>query len=247
MKIFIISLKNNPERRISIDKQLKDCNLNYSFFDAIDGRKIHHSLFDKYNEKKSILRNRRPLSGGEKGCYASHYLLWEKCIDINEPIVILEDDCHIKVNFEDALSKVSKVINTYNFIRLQEPKKGTKHKVASFDQFSLNYFTKYPYGTMGYVISPVMAQKLIIASKEFIEPVDVMFSHFWEHKQAMYGLSPHCIQDSAMAEHSNLEEGRESLGQNNNLLLKISRFSYKISNFIAKHKFNFKMLLRLLK
>jgi len=29
---------------------------------------------------------------GVKGCFMSHYLLWEKCIELQEPILIFEDD-----------------------------------------------------------------------------------------------------------------------------------------------------------
>ncbi|WP_025452269.1 glycosyltransferase family 25 protein, partial [Helicobacter pylori] len=32
------------------------------------------------------------MSLGELGCYASHYSLWQKCIELNEAICILEDD-----------------------------------------------------------------------------------------------------------------------------------------------------------
>lgn len=37
---------------------------------------------------------RMGLQGSETvaGCFASHYLLWKKCIELNEPIVVLEHD-----------------------------------------------------------------------------------------------------------------------------------------------------------
>ncbi|CCF80089.1 putative lipopolysaccharide biosynthesis protein [Helicobacter bizzozeronii CCUG 35545] len=39
------------------------------------------------------------MSMGELGCYASHYSLWQKCIQLHEPIAILEDDVHLKPHF----------------------------------------------------------------------------------------------------------------------------------------------------
>lgn len=29
---------------------------------------------------------------GVKGCFYSHYRLWQKCVELNEPIIIWEDD-----------------------------------------------------------------------------------------------------------------------------------------------------------
>ena len=36
-------------------------------------------------------------------CFTSHYLLWEKCIEINEPILILEHDAKFDSNIPDDL------------------------------------------------------------------------------------------------------------------------------------------------
>lgn len=34
----------------------------------------------------------KPLSKTQLGCYASHYILWERCIKEDKPIKVLEDD-----------------------------------------------------------------------------------------------------------------------------------------------------------
>ena len=46
---------------------------------------------------------------GEMGCFDSHYRLWQKCVDLNESILIFEDDVqlmrpYIPVDWEDVLS-----------------------------------------------------------------------------------------------------------------------------------------------
>lgn len=55
--------------------------------------------------------DRKTLWGlaGEMGCFDSHYRLWQKCIDLNEPILIFEDDVELirpyyPVEWEDVLS-----------------------------------------------------------------------------------------------------------------------------------------------
>ena len=51
-----------------------------------------------------------PLTKGEVGCFLSHWRLWEKCIELNEPILILEDDavCTDRFNIKD--SQTSKLL-----------------------------------------------------------------------------------------------------------------------------------------
>jgi GR25 family glycosyltransferase involved in LPS biosynthesis len=46
---------------------------------------------------------------GEMGCFDSHYRLWQKCVELNEPILIFEDDVilvrpFIDVQWDDVLS-----------------------------------------------------------------------------------------------------------------------------------------------
>ena len=60
--------------------------------------------------------NKTHISQGEVGCFLSHYLLWKKCIDLNEPILILEDDAIITDEFD--IEKIEKLTDEYNFIYL---------------------------------------------------------------------------------------------------------------------------------
>ena len=45
------------------------------------------------------------MTPGELGCFASHYLLWEKCLELNEPIVVIEDDAQLEECFDDSMKK----------------------------------------------------------------------------------------------------------------------------------------------
>jgi len=64
------------------------------------------------------------------GCFASHYLLWKKCIELNEPILILEHDAQFIRNIPEDL-EFDKCINfgAPSFFRADdcnfiEPKEG---------------------------------------------------------------------------------------------------------------------------
>ncbi|MCZ8487807.1 glycosyltransferase family 25 protein [Vibrio lentus] len=42
---------------------------------------------------------------GEVGCQASHYLIWQKCIEPNEPVLVFEDHVNIDENiFRNTLA-----------------------------------------------------------------------------------------------------------------------------------------------
>ena len=59
-----------------------------SKFEALDFF-IRHGL-SWYQLEENINRKKNPLS--EMGCFASHYMLWKRCVEIAEPIIILEHD-----------------------------------------------------------------------------------------------------------------------------------------------------------
>ncbi|ENM3991490.1 glycosyltransferase family 25 protein, partial [Vibrio cholerae] len=125
MKIYVISLKNSLDRRASIEQQMTSHGLKFEFFDAIDGRiDPPHPLFANYDYTKRLwLTSGKMPMRGELGCYASHYLLWQKCVELNAPIVVLEDDVIINENFPQYLSIMKDKTNEYGFLRL-EPEVG---------------------------------------------------------------------------------------------------------------------------
>lgn len=54
MKIFVISLTTAIERRKSITLQFEQIQQEFEFFDAVDGRRENHPLFERYNEEKKL-------------------------------------------------------------------------------------------------------------------------------------------------------------------------------------------------
>lgn len=62
-------------------------------------------------------------------CFASHYLLWKKCVELNEPILILEHDAIFKENLPDIDFKLCVTFGRPSYIRPDhmiyvEPKDG---------------------------------------------------------------------------------------------------------------------------
>lgn len=96
--------------------------------------------------------------GGVRGCMISHLNVWKKCLEINEPIVILEHDSEVVSNtflqpFIDVLH-----LDAHRFVD-PDPDVGQLPKVENFDHYRKG--EQQLKGTYGYVIKPHSAEKLI--------------------------------------------------------------------------------------
>ncbi|WP_044365138.1 glycosyltransferase family 25 protein, partial [Haemophilus influenzae] len=91
--IFIINLEKSTDRKAYMQAQFEQLFSNnliqeIHFFDAIYGKSNpNHPLFQRYNENKRLNAKGYPLTLGQLGCYASHYSMWEKCVELDYPII----------------------------------------------------------------------------------------------------------------------------------------------------------------
>jgi GR25 family glycosyltransferase involved in LPS biosynthesis len=100
MKTFIIRISSNKDSVSSAEQTLQTAkDVGYTepieIFEAIkptDWKEIlpYPNTFNDYA---------RPDNVG--ACFASHYLLWKKCVELDEPILILEHDAIFKQNIPD--------------------------------------------------------------------------------------------------------------------------------------------------
>jgi len=114
MKSYIIRLKeyqDSVEWALNTYDSATKFNWIVEYFEGVDGNK--HTL-EEYNItpnlkfKKGSKYLKKP---GVIGCFLSHYNLWQKCIELNNSICILEHDAIIinnfpKVKFDDVLKFV---------------------------------------------------------------------------------------------------------------------------------------------
>ncbi|EOG7170743.1 glycosyltransferase family 25 protein [Campylobacter upsaliensis] len=174
MKIFIINLLRSTHRKESMKEQisklfsenpsLKD-RLEFIFFEAVDGDGGEE--FAKFHPAWAKYLFGRELSPGEKGCFASHYKLWQKCLELNEGIFIIEDDVEFTQAFNaNNLEKILK--SPYEYARIYHIKE------AKFYDLELNFKITFSNvaGTQGYYLKPSAARKFIKKCQFLIKPVD---------------------------------------------------------------------------
>ena len=153
-KTFVIALKDHPVSQ----QQLQDCltsaekfNWHVEIFWGIDGRYITDQI---WKDEGIFVREDKPTMDkpGARGCFLSHWFLWKKCVELNEPIIILEHDALIQYPWKPL------EISTH-LIKLHSHYSKKRFK---FDEDSGNW-TKSGHA---YCLLPTHAEKLIKFTRE---------------------------------------------------------------------------------
>ena len=166
MKTIVINLPSRSDRIQTFNSN--NSNLPYELFSAVEGDMIdYHKLrehgFDVNHDWIDPLLN-TPLTKGEVGCFLSHWHIWEKCIEKNESILVLEDDAILTDKFD--MKEIEAL--PYDFVYL-----GWKEMDESEEINGRLVKPVYPYWTLAYMIRPDAARVLVNnEAKRNMIPVD---------------------------------------------------------------------------
>ena len=154
MKTVVINLPTRKDRLASFNTN--NPKLPYELFRAVDGYKISYNKlleqgFDTNHDWIDPLLN-TPLTKGEVGCFLSHWHIWNKCIEKNETMLVLEDDAILTEEFD--IEEISQL--PYDFVYL-----GWKEMEESEEIDGKLVKPVYPYWTLAYMIRPEAARVLV--------------------------------------------------------------------------------------
>ena len=165
MKNIVINLKRRLDRKQNIQKLFGDI-LDYSFYEAVDGKALIETL-DLY---KLFLNNDFAWRRGVIGCALSHYDLWNQLIqDKYDNYCIFEDDITLSQNFsQEKLNQCHKFVNdnhidilflgfSMNKILREEYKNIYNSGELSFHEYNSQLYIG---GFFGYIISKNGALKM---------------------------------------------------------------------------------------
>lgn len=161
-KTFVIALKDND---ISLS-QLHDClnsakdyNWDIEVFWGTNGKTLSLDSW-KHLGVKPLLHKGSMNKPGTWGCFFSHFALWNKCIELNEPIVVLEHDAIIKCKWVpiEVSNALVKLHEDYSFKR---DSNGFLDPAGFMDADS----GQGSVSTHAYCITPEQANKLICFAK----------------------------------------------------------------------------------
>jgi glycosyl transferase family 25 len=195
MRIFAINLARSKDRRQLITSNLERLGLQFEFFTGIDPSLGEHVGISRYLETAARRNLGRPLTPGEVGCFTSHYLLWQRCLEANEPFVIIEDDVLVDDSFVRALEAASELTATCPLLRLGVTYEGPNSTEVSsiLHGFEVVLLAPRTYGTQCYVLSGAGAKALLDRAGVWWMPVDDYLDCFPIHGVRSYGLRPYPV------------------------------------------------------
>lgn len=232
MMIFVISLKQSHERREFIQANLKG--VDFKFFDAdVLSEMPDHHIYNLYNPKKTRLYKGYTLTTSELGCFASHISLWEKSVEFNTPILILEDSIELTGNLKSYLPTIENLVTDLGILKLYNIY-SRKNKVIKKVNSSYNVISnlKGGCGTQAYAITPTAAQNYLNLVNGFFEPVDDFMENEWRTKQTVFSLIPHLVKRRQIASTIGSRKIKESLSIKNKLNIEFYRLYKQSRQFL---------------
>lgn len=242
--IFVINLERSVERRKFMQNQFDtlqnqfDTPIHVSFFSAIDGNsQPEHPLFSRYNDQKRLSRKGYSMTRSQLGCFASHYSLWQKCVELNHPILILEDDALLLDGFADFINAIQHIPSVEFMWLTPNENKNIKFKMKqniANTNFSIKrFYDGWGYAT-GYYLSPKGAKKFLDYSQEWVYNSDITMDRYWENGIDYCAIEPAVVY---------VRENNDSNIQMNNkkkktITARIKREYYAVQDKIKKYFFD---------
>ena len=183
IQIAVLNLKRRHDRRAQFEQINQHADLEFVWVEAIDGQQLN---FDQLLQQNLISRRATHFSQGHLGCSLSHRFMWERCIQMNKPLIICEDDAILRQDFASTITKLLSQLPSnweilllgYNFDSIIDTEivpgvdlRGsfTSNKITGYDHQTFVHTTRIPtilplnnaFGLCIYAISPQGATTLI--------------------------------------------------------------------------------------
>ena len=182
-RAFVIGLSKIPDSDESSKKVVEALNsygLDASHWEGTYGNLAPTIFEDENRELAPISFKGNPVDDayrkscsrpGVMGCFHSHFRLWQKCLSLNEPILIFEDDVifyrgFIPVEWNDVLLLATgKLVHENDFYK-------EKLETPSGAPEAVGFKGKVMPGAVGYGLTPIGAKKLVTAYSHYYLPAD---------------------------------------------------------------------------
>lgn len=195
IKTYVISLKDQKERRVAIKKQLCAINLKFTFFDAVDGRSNNLLLDPSYSGLKRRLYFGKDLTSPEIGALLSNREILKKIISgTDEVALILEDDVILHKDFLFTLNNLLTSKAEWELVRFLGKSKMSEYRQRKICSLGKNYnlvrIGTSPGGSYAYIIKKTGAKKLLNAMKHIYFPPDIIMGWPWKTHMGVMTVLP---------------------------------------------------------
>ena len=237
LKVYVINLPESRQRWNKTSSRLRELGVIFERFEAVDGRINSHPLFERYDDKLREKHRRVSLSGGELGCFASHFKLWEKCVELDHPIVVMEDDILIHDSLQEALSIAECNQGTYHYLRFSGINVNHRpfKRLKPMGSFELVDHIKGPAGTQCYFLTPEAAKRFLKHAKVWYLAVDDYMDRYWRNGVACFSLLPYpVIRDDVKTDMDRRPKTKRTL------LVKMIKETYALGERMRRLKYRLK-------
>lgn len=111
MIVYAIHLARATERRMGIQRQLRECGLPYEMIDAIDGRQMSDRAWEDAVAPDALRAQRGWLSKSAVGCALSHREAYRRIVAARKgPGLVIEDDVVLARDLASVARQVAELI-----------------------------------------------------------------------------------------------------------------------------------------
>lgn len=187
MKILLINLAKALERLAFQNAQFARLGLVFERVEGVGGEAVDDGYY-----KKMAASGLRLMSRNEVGCFLSHLKCWQKCVALNEPVLVLEDDAVVSEELESALSGLSLAGACLVNLEMASAKKRLGPTLYTVNDRQSVYELIYAgAGAGGYVITPDAAKVCVEKAKHQIGLADTFLYSVKGIKR--FQLAPACV------------------------------------------------------
>jgi glycosyl transferase, family 25 len=213
MHCYVINLEKDAERRASITQQLSHLGLEYSLFNAVEGRKLSDEALTRQYSKAKAIESYREMTAGEIGCALSHIGVYKEMLKTQcKHALVLEDDAQLGPELANILNEVVQKFRADDPVVVL-----LTHvdKYSRWDAINLSANKKLVkrYGhwwlAHGYFITQAAAAKLAAGLMPVWTAADSWAAFEQSGLIQLRALIPYCISLSPHAQFSNLELERD--------------------------------------
>ena len=206
MRILVINLDEDTERRVRVERRLCEIGLGWERLSAVDGRRLtpmRDALIDRDAQAKLGLR----VSSGEVGCGPSHRLAQRMVAEgPDDAALILEDDIRIHEDLPEALERISQgTAGEFDVIRRRRFKLRRKYVPIRDigDGRTIGLVRPADSGAQAYVMTRGAARRIVGSIPRMVQPAEHTLYQHWIHGLVVCSLDPPVV--------SHLDGGRSSI------------------------------------
>ncbi|WP_394242652.1 glycosyltransferase family 25 protein [Vibrio astriarenae] len=170
MKCFVITT-GNEERMDYVSKNLDERGVNFEFFYSKTLEELDEYMKENKVEEKSFRFRIKAIMTGEVGCFDSHFRLWKKCLELGEPILVIEDNIEFVKGVDFKAVTFSQDAKNAGIVSFAENSLVYDYQ-SYYKTHKLKERALFP--TICYVISPRVAKMLVrmVNKFDYVVPVD---------------------------------------------------------------------------